>query len=73
MTFKLFRNEIDELVKNTLDKIGNREQKYDLLEPPNQELGDMSCNVAFLLSKELKKSPREISFRISKKVGPSGI
>lgn len=61
MTFKLFRNEIDELVKNTLDKIGNREQKYDLLEPPNQVLGDISCNVAFLLSKDLKKSPREIA------------
>ena len=67
MTFKLFRNEIDELVKNTLDKIGDGEQNYDLLEPPNQELGDMSCNVAFLLSKELKKSPREIASELVKK------
>jgi arginyl-tRNA synthetase len=71
MTFKLFRNEINELVKNSLNKIGSGEQKYDLLEPPNQELGDISCNVAFLLSKEFKRSPREIASELVKKwIGP---
>lgn len=67
MTFKFFTNEIDQLVKNSLVKLGRGNQKYDLLEPPNQQLGDISCNVAFLLSKELKKSPYEIASEIVKK------
>ena len=71
MTFKLFRSEIDELLKSTLNRIGRGAQKYDLLEPPNKELGDISCNVAFLLSKELKKSPHDIASElVNKWIGP---
>jgi arginyl-tRNA synthetase len=34
--------------------------------PPNSELGDLSCNAALLLSKRLKRNPRELAEEILK-------
>lgn len=64
MTFKLFTDEVDLVIKKSLERIGYGSQNYNLLEPPRTEYGDITCNVAFILSKKLAKSPYEIACQI---------
>ncbi len=66
MTFKLFTDEVDFVIKKSLERISQGNQKYDLLEPPRVEFGDITCNVAFILSKKLLRSPYEIGSQIVK-------
>ena len=61
MTFTNFVHAIDSIIKETLQSIGYPHTKFTLTEPPKKEFGDLSCNVAFLLSKELRKSPHDIA------------
>ena len=66
MTFKSI---IDE-VENNLYKILVDFEVSDILftvEPAKPGFGDVSSNISFLLAKNLKKSPQEISTMISKK------
>jgi arginyl-tRNA synthetase len=48
--------------------------EFDVSEPPQQALGDLSCNVAFLLSKHLKGPPKIppsfIASDLAKALGP---
>ncbi|MCQ6254696.1 arginine--tRNA ligase [Methanocaldococcus sp.] len=57
---------------NALKKVISEELKKEidikLDEPPNLELGDYSVNICFKLSKELKKSPKEIAESIANKL-----
>ena len=39
-------------------------------EPPQQAFGDLSCNVAFLLSKHLKKPPSKIATELAEAIRP---
>lgn len=41
--------------------------------PPKPELGDLSCTIAFKISKEKKKDPKEIAEKISEKIKVKGI
>lgn len=66
MTFQRFKDQIDDVMKESLRNMGYTDQEYELLEPAKKEFGDLSCNVAFLLSKQLNKSPYEIASRIVK-------
>ncbi|MGG6460344.1 MAG: arginine--tRNA ligase [Candidatus Eiseniibacteriota bacterium] len=66
MTFKLFTDEVDLIIKKSLERIGYGSQNYNLLEPPRTEYGDITCNVAFILSKKVAKSPYEIACQIVK-------
>jgi len=66
MTFKLFTDEVDLIIKKSLERIGYGSQNYNLLEPPRTEYGDITCNVAFILSKKFAKSPYEIACQIVK-------
>lgn len=66
MTFKLFTDEVDLIIKKSLERIGYGSQNYNLLEPPRTEYGDITCNVAFILSKKFSKSPYEIACQIVK-------
>ena len=66
MTFQRFKDQIDDVMKESLRNMGYTDQEYELLEPAKKEFGDISCNVAFLLSKQLNKSPYEIASRIVK-------
>jgi arginyl-tRNA synthetase len=61
MSFRKFINEASEVVKFSLKKLDIKNEKYSLTEPTREEFGDLSCNVAFLLTKELKKSPQVIA------------
>ncbi|POZ91827.1 arginyl-tRNA synthetase, partial [Petrotoga halophila DSM 16923] len=59
--------EIIDLIKNqiniALSNIGvtDIELNFTIETPPKDDLGDFSSNVAFLLTKRLRKSPQEIA------------
>lgn len=58
-------SEIFELFKESLNKIGISDFSGLFFEPPkSDEFGDLTTNIAFKLSKELKKSPKEIATEI---------
>ena len=66
MTFKSILDEIE----NNLNKILNDLSISDVnfsVEPAKPGFGDVSSNVSFLLAKQLKKSPKEISEMLSEK------
>lgn len=61
MSFKKFISESNEVIKYALGKLNIKNESYTLTEPTKDEFGDLSCNVAFLLTKELQKSPHVIA------------
>ena len=61
MSFKKFIGEAYEVIKFALEKLDIRNESYSITEPAKEDFGDLTCNVAFLLTKELQKSPYEIA------------
>jgi arginyl-tRNA synthetase len=61
MSFKKFINEANEAVKFSLKKLDINNEAFNLTEPTRDEFGDLSCNIAFLLTKELQKPPQVIA------------
>jgi len=56
-------------MKRLLKEFGVKEGEVDFkIEIPPEGYGDLSTNVAFILSRSLKKSPREIAVSISEKL-----
>jgi arginyl-tRNA synthetase len=64
MTLRVLIHEVRELVSSTLASAGYPLIEFDVSEPPQQAFGDLSCNVAFLLSKHLKKPPPKIAIEL---------
>ncbi len=46
--------------------------KFEVVEPPKPQFGDLSVNIAFLLSSKTKQDPMEIAQRISNKISLRG-
>ncbi len=61
MSFEKFISEANEAVKFSLKKLEIKNETFNLTEPTREEFGDLSCNVAFLLTKQLQKSPHVIA------------
>src|SRR6478735_2913464 len=63
MLFEEIKNEIKNEMQKALHNYNLKENKinFEVSEPPLKEYGDFSCNLAFLLSKILKKNPYEIA------------
>ena len=61
MSFKNFTAQANEVIKFALEKFDIKNESYSLTAPPKEDFGDLSCNVAFLLTKELQKSPYQIA------------
>jgi len=61
MSFKKFINEANEAIKFALNHLNIKNENYTLTEPAKENFGDLSCNVAFLLTKQLQKSPSDIA------------
>ncbi len=64
MIFEELREEINTIINYILISHFNLESSeinFEISEPPVKEYGDLSCNIAFLLSRKLKKSPFEIA------------
>ena len=65
MTFRALIQEVRELVSLALTSAGYPVIEFDVSEPPQQAFGDLSCNVAFLLSKHLKMPPTKIAIELA--------
>ncbi len=48
-------------------KAGYNAVPFDVSEPPKKEFGDLTCNVAFLLSKQLRMAPPKIAQELIEK------
>ena len=61
MTFRALVAEARKAVSEALASSGYADVPFDMAEPPRKEFGDLTCNVAFPLSKQLKKAPAKIA------------
>jgi arginyl-tRNA synthetase len=56
---------LEKSVAAALKKIDAKGRFENIIEiPPNPKMGDLACNVAFQLAKELKKNPKEIAEKL---------
>ncbi|HSF27485.1 MAG TPA: arginine--tRNA ligase, partial [Nitrosopumilaceae archaeon] len=65
MTLRLLLDEIRSNIQQICSKLNYPETKFEVTEASRAEFGDVSCNVAFLLAKSLKKKPNDIAKIIS--------
>jgi arginyl-tRNA synthetase len=70
VTLRVLIQEVRELVSSALTSAGYPVVEFDVSEPPQQAFGDLSCNVAFLLSKHLKKPPSNIATELAEALRP---
>ena len=61
MTLKEVIDEIRQIVDKALFDLEFEKLDYDVSEPPKTEFGDLTTNIAFLLSKRIHKKPNEIA------------
>jgi arginyl-tRNA synthetase len=66
MTLRLLFDEIRSRLKQISDELHYPQVEFEVSEAARPEFGDVSCNIAFLLAKTLKKRPFEIADIISK-------
>ncbi len=70
MTLRVLIDQVHELVSSVLTAKGYPVIEFDVSEPPQEAFGDLSCNVAFLLSKHLKKPPPKIAIELAEALRP---
>jgi len=68
MTFRLLINEVNSLLNGALTKLNYPSIDFAVGEPPRVEYGDVYSNIAFQLSKVVKKKPPELAREIYEKV-----
>ena len=66
MTLRLLFDEIRSRLEQISEELGFQPVEFEISEAERPEFGDVSCNIAFLLAKNLKKRPFEIADIISK-------
>ncbi|MDH3736746.1 MAG: arginine--tRNA ligase [Nitrosopumilus sp.] len=66
MTFQSILDEIENNLKKILDGLSIPDVKFSV-EPAKPGFGDVSSNISFLLSKQLKKKPKDIAEMLSEK------
>jgi len=69
MTFKILLDEIHSNIQKIIEDLSLPQTSF-VIEPAKSNFGDVMCNVAFLLSKHLKKKPSEVAQIISEKYEP---
>lgn len=70
MTFRKLVEETRKIVAAGLASAGYASVQFDVSEPPRKEFGDLTCNVAFPLSKQLKKPPAKIAGELIEIIKP---
>jgi arginyl-tRNA synthetase len=66
MTLRLLFDEIRSRLEQISEELSYPPVEFEVSEATRPEFGDVSCNIAFLLAKNLKKRPFEIADIISK-------
>jgi arginyl-tRNA synthetase len=65
----VFKEKLESKINRLLEEFGLKEEEVDFkIEIPPEGYGDLSTNVAFILSRSLKRNPREIAVSISEKL-----
>ena len=64
MTFEIILEQLSSNISKLLD--GMKIKVAYTVEPAKEGFGDVVCNVAFLLAKEMKKSPKDIAIMLAK-------
>jgi arginyl-tRNA synthetase len=64
MTFEAFREEVEQNIIQTANKLGYDISHITLEEPPRPEFGDLSSTVAFEIAKKVRKKPLDIAEEI---------
>ncbi len=59
---------VKEKLKEIIQEVAFCDKSFQILEPEVDKFGDYSTNVAFILAKKEKKSPKEIAKRIKEKL-----
>jgi len=59
------------LVASAVESAGYSKVDFDVSEPPRKEFGDLTCNVAFQLSKQAKKAPQKIAGELIELIKPA--
>lgn len=67
LTFRLLIDEIHQALLNGLSNLNYSHPDFNISESPRKEFGDLSCNIAFLLNKKLKRRPVDIANEIIEK------
>lgn len=70
MTFRKLVEETRQIVDAGLASAGYLSVQFDVSEPPRKEFGDLTCNVAFPLSKQMKKAPAKIAAELIEIIRP---
>lgn len=70
MTFRILIEQVRGLVAAAVEKAGYPAVDFDISEPPRKEFGDLTCNVAFQLSKHAKKAPQKIAGELIGRISP---
>ena len=65
MTLRLLFDEIRSNIQKICADLGYPQVEFDISEASRPEFGDVSCNIGFLLAKQLKKKPFDISESIA--------
>lgn len=65
MTYKLIMGEAKESIDSALKTLGFPAPQYMISRPPSEKLGDLSSNIAFVVSKSLGMKPEEIAQKIA--------
>ena len=66
MTLRLLLDEIKSNIKQVCSKLDYPQTEFEIAEASRPEFGDVSCNIAFLLAKPLKKKPYDVAKSIAK-------
>ena len=64
MTFRELKTQTKESLTRITEEIGQSQIQFNLEESPKPELGDLSTNISFQLTKILKKNTKEIAEEI---------
>ncbi len=70
MTLRVLIQQVREIVGDAVKSAGYPAVEFDVTEPPQKEFGDLSCNVAFLLSKPAKKPPPRVATELVEALKP---
>ena len=68
MAFKILVNEVTALLSDAVSKLNYPSVDFSVGEPPRPDLGDVYSNIAFQLSKQLRRKPPDIAREIYEKV-----
>ncbi|HZC88578.1 MAG TPA: arginine--tRNA ligase, partial [Nitrososphaera sp.] len=71
MTFRALMDQVRKLVSTAAEGAGYHTVDFDVSEPPRKEFGDLTCNIAFQLSRYAKKAPPKIAAEIIERIKPN--